>query len=344
MTNTVMKNSLRVALAALCALTANAAFAWGASGHKAVGAIADQLIAGTPAAAHVKALLLPGETLESVSVWADNVKGSYNGSVVTQEMRDYAAANPQHAEYHYTDVPFQNRDYYEGEVGTTEHDVVHTLTQAIAVLQGNNDEKSNPHHFTPRQALLLLVHLSGDITQPLHVGSAYLDRNGKFAVPSNDGQIKASEFVDLHGGNSLLVEDKQPPASVTQPEQRGPRPLHSYWDSTVVDYAMKRVGAKTPAEFAQIAIAGKPSVARDHGAVGSWPLQWANDTLAVSKLAFAAVVPGAPQTTLGRNGLAHTSWLVSLPDDYAVPSSALASAQLVKGGYRLAALLEQIWK
>lgn len=51
------------------------AFAWGSDGHKTIGAIADQLLQGTPTEAKVKALLKPGETLSSASVWADCAKG-----------------------------------------------------------------------------------------------------------------------------------------------------------------------------------------------------------------------------------------------------------------------------
>jgi hypothetical protein len=146
-----------------------------------VGAIADNLIKGTDAEKHVKELLQPGETLESVANWPDCVKGNYCGPQ-TQEMMDYVAANPQHSEYHYTDVPFQLDHYHDGAVGTADDDIVQTLKQAIAVLQGKDDAKSNPHHFTKRQALILLTHMTGDIHQPLHVGAAYVGKDGKFVA------------------------------------------------------------------------------------------------------------------------------------------------------------------
>ena len=43
--------------------------AWGQIGHETVGAIADQLLAGTRAEQELQKLLLSGETLMSVSVW-----------------------------------------------------------------------------------------------------------------------------------------------------------------------------------------------------------------------------------------------------------------------------------
>src|SRR3954468_16105137 len=107
----------------VCALALSGAFvslnahAWGNDGHRAVGAIADQLIKGSNAEKKVQALLLPGESLEKVASWADCVKGTYCGPQ-TEEMVAYTTANPQHSEYHYTDVPFQLSHYEDKAVGT----------------------------------------------------------------------------------------------------------------------------------------------------------------------------------------------------------------------------------
>ena len=59
----------RVALAAAATLLAAPAWAWGPHGHQTVGGIADQLIAGTPTAKKVRAIL--GSNLQTASVWAD---------------------------------------------------------------------------------------------------------------------------------------------------------------------------------------------------------------------------------------------------------------------------------
>lgn len=192
----------------LCGTLATAnVMALGDDGHKTVGAIADRLIMGTNAAAHVNALLLPGESLLSVSIWADCVKGSYCGPQ-TLEMTEYAAQNPAHFSYHYTNIPVQNTAYAFDAVGTTEHDIVHTLQQCIAVLQGTATDINNPQHFTPRQALLLIAHLVGDIHQPLHVGAAYINQDMQFVTPTSKQQVDGINIFDLQGGNNLLLEDK----------------------------------------------------------------------------------------------------------------------------------------
>ena len=365
---TRMKKSFRMlalALALGSAFTATDVLAWGSDGHRVVGAIADQLLAGSQAQKQVAALLLPGESLEKIANWADCVKGSYCGAQ-TPEMLAYVAANPKHGQYHYTDIPFQNAHYRDGAVGSAHDDIVQTLKQAIAVLAGKGDDMSNPHHFTPRQALLLLTHLAGDIHQPLHVGAAYVGKNGKFVVPETAARIDGLNIFDARGGNNFLLDDDKlaassamlipPPPPPPPPSREGGdvkpatttpksanKPFHLYWDMTAVDYAMRRIGARTPEQFAQKVIGGKPLVAANTGDPVSWPYQWADDALLVSKLAHADVTPGRISEQTGRNGDKYMVWALEVPQNYPVPSSALAKEQLIKGGYHLAALLQAIW-
>ena len=70
---------LSCALALAGAFMTGNALAWGNDGHRAVGAIADQLLKGSAAQAKIAALLLPGETLELIANWPDCVKGTYCG-------------------------------------------------------------------------------------------------------------------------------------------------------------------------------------------------------------------------------------------------------------------------
>lgn len=339
-------------------MTGNA-LAWGNDGHRAVGAIADQLLKGSAAQAKIAALLLPGETLESIANWPDCVKGSYCGPQ-SPEMLAYVAANPKHSEYHYTDIPFQNAHYHDGATGSADDDIVQTLKQAISVLQGKVDAASNPHQFTPRQALILLTHMVGDIHQPLHVGAAYVAKDGRFVVPETQAQIDGMAIFDARGGNNLLLDDGQItalsdaviPAALPKEDAavkpaaypKSPtKPLHSYWDSTVVDYAMRRLSTRTPRQFAQTVIASKPEVPGNSGEPATWPYQWADASLAASKIAYAGVVAGPATQQTSRKGEPYYVWSLSVPSDYPVPSSALAKTQLINGGYHLAAVLQAIW-
>lgn len=346
---------LACVLALASAFVSFDAAAWGGDGHRAVGAIADRLLKGTNAEKQIAALLLPGETLQSIANWPDCVKGTYCGPQ-SPEMVEYTNANPKHSEYHYTDVPFQLEHYHDHGVGTSEHDIVQTLKQAIAVLQGKTDPALNPHKFTKRQALILLTHMVGDIHQPLHVGAAFVSKDGKFVVPKTHAEVDEAAIFDSRGGNNLLLDDERltrlsdaviPPGEPKPIREGVPKaltkPFHSYWDSTTVDYAFRRIRTKTPDQFADAAIAGKPAIQANTGDLATWPYQWADDSLVASKIAYGDVVPGklVPQT--GKKGDVYYTFTLEVPDNYPVPSSQVAKEQLIKGGYKLAEVLKAIY-
>jgi hypothetical protein len=345
---------IALALALAGAFASFNAQAWGYEGHRAVAAIAERLLKGTNAEKQIAALLKPGESLESISVWADCVKGSTCGPQ-TPEMQEYVAANARHGEYHYTDVPYQMEHYRDGAMGTSDVDIVVTLRQAIAVLQGKTDPASNPHGFTRRQALLVITHLVGDIHQPLHVGASYVDKSGKFVVPGSHAEVDNVNIFDPRGGNNLMIDDEKMSSTSASliPGEAKPlppgvtrsatRPLHSYWDSTVVDYAMRRSSTKTPEQFAQKMVESHPDIARSAGEPGTWPTQWADDSLAAARVAFTGVTAGKMSQQTSRKGEVYYTFAMDTPPNYPVPSSDLARTQLVKGGYRLAALLQAIW-
>ena len=128
--------------------------AYGPAGHQTVGAVADRLIAGTPAAARVQALL-GGDSLE------DAAAGVKEGAA---------------PRYHYTEIPINERGYRDGLKGTRPDDVVRMIRRCITVLQGGNDPQ-----FGQREALRMLAHLIGDLHQPLNVGSAFLSESSQLS-------------------------------------------------------------------------------------------------------------------------------------------------------------------
>jgi hypothetical protein len=335
-----MKKLLSMLVLMCAALDAGA---WGGDGHRIVGAMADRLIENSNAQRHV-ADLLAGESLEAVSMWPDCAKGDYCGPK-TPDMLAYIRANPQHGEYHYADIPFQNAHYRDGAVGSARNDIVQTLKQAIAVLQGKGDRVSNPHRFTPRQALILIVHLTADIDQPLHVGVAYVEKGGvgkdaAFAAPQDKRQIDGAHFFNTRGGNDLLIDDGGTDGGTAK---TGPRSFHAYWDVKTVEHVMRAGGAVTPQQFASAVLAEKPEIAANTGDPISWPYQWADDALHASKLAHAGLAPGRMSEQINRKGERRAVWALALPPDYAQSSAALAKTQLTKSGHHLAALLQAIW-
>jgi hypothetical protein len=323
--NGVLSAALAV-FVAMSLLTSTLVNAWGTPGHETVGAIADQLISGRRAEVHVHKLLKPGETLQNVANWADCAKG-YCGEL-TDELREFVRRNPRHAHYHYTDVPFQAVAYEEGGVGTSDDDVVHILKQCIVVLKGATDRGANPHGFSQREALLLLVHLMGDLHQPLHVGPAYLSDKDAFVVPTSAAAVDSVLIFKTDGDNDLILDSQ---------------PLHGYWDSRAVEEAMRREKVRTPAEFAAVLMHASADMPIVTGDVAKWPAKWATESLEAAKHAHAGLSIEKRAEAQSRSGAVHFVWKVSAPSDYAETASAIAATELTRAGYRLAAVLEAVW-
>jgi hypothetical protein len=252
----------RQALLAVIFITvfAIAAQAYGPLGHEIVGAIADERLANTPAAAKVRALL-GGLTLEKASVIPDEIKRwdkkgvddprSFRYSAhrkIDKQLRDFWRANPpgpdinpgapSHHWFHYTDVPVvPPQEYRDGSAGRSRWDIVHMIPHCIQVLQGRVPEQ-NERKITKPVAVILLAHYVADIHQPLHVGAAYFDQQGRPADPDKDKSALGDE-----GGNTFTLELSDEP-----PRHRGIRKkkFHAFWDYDVVNALFPAVPSRLP--------------------------------------------------------------------------------------------------
>jgi hypothetical protein len=201
--------SLLLAFSAILSSTI-AAQAYSPLGHEIVGAIADERLASTPLAAKI-AVMLDGFSLEKAAVIADEIKGwdkkgvddprSFHYSAhrkIDRQLRDFWRANqptydlnstaPSHHWFHYTDVPVvPPQKYRDGTAGRSKWDIVHMIPYCIQILQGRLPEQ-NERKITKPVALILLAHYVADIHQPLHVGAAYFDTNGRIADPDKDSR------------------------------------------------------------------------------------------------------------------------------------------------------------
>ncbi|HEY8880939.1 MAG TPA: S1/P1 nuclease [Roseateles sp.] len=326
-----------------------AAQAWGPDGHQTVATIAAGLIQGTPAEAHVKALLkdIP---LPLAAVWADCVKGvspskhySYPspgkypacGPLETPariaEMADYVKRNDRqctlgldedscHGQTHYADLPLQRSRYLPGFTGTRPDDVVGALRQAILVLQGK-PTTGQPHFKSPREALLVLVHLLGDIHQPLHVAAPYLDAQGRRIDPDKTGGVDPASFTV--GGNSLYIV-AAPAAPVGA--GFGPVKLHAVWDSVPDKFNPERVNAAWLAEARK--------VRSNQGDPADWPARWATQSLEQARAAYDGLKFSPRQ---------GSHWTVSLPSGYSAKADAIKRQQLTQAGARLAFVLKSVF-
>jgi hypothetical protein len=324
------KRLVMLLLGLLLAAQSSLAMAFGADGHRTVAAIAEKLMAGTPADAKVRALLETGETLEEAAVWADCAKGfSYCGKPPTAEMDAFVAHNHQHHQYHYADIPIQVTHYAPGKIGTTDHDVVQIIIEATAALRGETSASANPHAFTRRQALLLLMHMVGDVHQPLHVGSVYLTPAGVAKLPTA-ASLASGAVLPTEGENQLFIDG-------------GPHEVHGYWDSDVVKVLMKQKKAGTPQALAQALLAANSTPVTLSANPANDVTAWADESLKASRTAFKGLKVAAHRTDIPdpmHADKALSGWTVTLPATYEATASSIAAQRLTLAGKRLAAILE----
>ncbi|MBX9746810.1 MAG: S1/P1 nuclease [Hyphomonadaceae bacterium] len=174
---------IRTVLAALtlCVTAPSAAFAWGQTGHRATGVIAEKYLS-RHAAREVKAIL-GNEALAEASTWPDFMRAS-------QDPFWQREAGP----WHYVTIP-KGKTY--AEVGAPpEGDAVTALARFRKTLRdpkATREEKA--------LALRFAVHIIGDLQQPLHAGNGE-DRGGNdfkvtwYGEPSNLHSVWDSGMID----------------------------------------------------------------------------------------------------------------------------------------------------
>ncbi len=128
---------------------------WWAEGHHIVAAIATQRL-NPQAQAAVAAILPPGETLESVSVWADEIR------------KDRRDTGP----WHYIDIPTDAPRGDWAPYCPAEGCVMRILPQLIATLRDTTAPREKRD-----EALRFVVHFIADMHQPLHAGERH-DKGG----------------------------------------------------------------------------------------------------------------------------------------------------------------------
>jgi len=264
------------------------ASAWGPQGHRTVGAIADRLL--TPAARAEVATLLAADldkfdnpsgrsTLESVAVWADEIRGT-------------PADRPR---WHYDDVPVCGsapRDSYcaGGECNSAQLErLTLVLADRHAELRARNE------------ALKWIVHLVGDIHQPLH------------AADNGD-----------QGGNRVRV-------ALEGVHTRGRLTLHGAWDSELVTLALEtRSRQQPPRDIDALAReAGKLTAEAGQGT----PSEWASQSNHLAR----NVAYQYPGFACG----SAPAGVVVLDRDYQREAEAIVRERLLLAGGRLANLLNE---
>lgn len=154
------------------------AAAWGPTGHRAVGRIAEHHL--TPEAQQGVAAILGPLSLAQVSTWPDDIRSDPS----------WKQATPWHF------LSIDDNETLETTARAADGDILASIQRFEKVLRDPQAERP-----AKAEALKFLVHLVGDIHQPLHVGRR-ADRGGNeiivlwFSQPSNLHSVWDSGMID----------------------------------------------------------------------------------------------------------------------------------------------------
>jgi hypothetical protein len=180
-----MSRRYRLAVAAVAAVSAlglaGPAYGWGRTGHRVIAAIADQNVSGLTRARIRE--ILGTESLDEAATWPDEMRSD-------PDPFWQKTASP----WHY--VTIAGKEY---DVPPPEGDALTALRHFTAVLRDPSASLRD------RQlALRFVVHLVGDLHQPLHVGKG-TDKGGNDVKVTFDGRP-----TNLHAvWDSGLVDEEQ---------------------------------------------------------------------------------------------------------------------------------------
>lgn len=238
------------------------ALGWGQTGHRVVGEIAEQHLSRKARKAVQR--ILGNESMAMVANWMDDIKSDRSYDY----MRDW----------HWVTIP--DGSNYAGAEKNPKGDVIEAIERMVAALKSDTLSREQQVF-----CLKVLIHLVGDLHQPLHVGN---------------GEDK--------GGNSFQV----------QWFKKGTN-LHHVWDESLVD-GMLLSYTELAHNLDRATDAQRAQWTRGTAA------DWAQENVAYR----AQIYPKEPG--------------VNLAYEYRYEQWPLVQEQLLKGGIRLAGLLNSIFK
>ncbi len=191
-------------------------FGWGATGHRVTGLIAEKHL--SKKARKEIERILAGQSLAMATTWMDDIR--------SDSSYDYTS------DWHWVTIP-EGKTYQETEKNPN-GDLLQTIERLIAALKSkklNAKEES--------ESLKMLIHLIGDVHQPLHVGFGN-DRGGNdikvtwFRTDSHLHRVWDSDMID-----DSKLSYTELAESLEKPDETK---LALWQKSNVIDWANESMG------------------------------------------------------------------------------------------------------
>lgn len=346
---------------------------WSIRRHELIAGAAEQFV-GDTAWQQINRILeeanMAGLGLSDLAGWADTVKrrlANQNDDDATKEFLA-VARNRTNDTWHYVNLPLDAEEYSRERYPTLtrDDDVVQMIRECVLVLKGELGEDERT--FGEVNALRLLVHLVGDVHQPVHVGCCFIDETGEEPRLVRDPDDVAAHLntykTDKGGGRVFL------------PVGNNGTNIHSYWDSRLggnnIDLSdpveadaaagddagadpelQQRTILKLRAMIAQDEDAGAPGPGgesegeADESNPEDWAVEWANESLVAARDAYASDVPNPGEYVFFEisrkrpDGDFDVAW--QNRDLYDSRCKPIVIDRMKKAAVNLAALLNAIW-
>jgi hypothetical protein len=303
-------------------------YAFGDQAHKAIWASAQAQLSSK--AKKQVSQILNQDKLAMTATWLDEARNSlqhHKGKLVGDpETDDFNAKFPDHPNWHFVNLPLDATSY-DIDGFTSQNDVVQRIEFCIRVLEGHNSSLSK------RIALRALVHLTGDIHQPMHCVAGYYDTSDLDHPQLITGVVQAKQFklFNDRGANQLHFGSGQFDK------------LHTFWDGELPkEITGGSASYKELAEILNDRIQSDGCIA-DPGDFHKWPEQWAAESVAQAKLAYADLKFNKCKLGSSSPDTKIQSIDITMPDNYAETFATVAEIQMSKAACRLAAVLNKIF-
>ena len=240
----VMRRFTTIVLCCVLLYTTARLNAWGGEGHQVVALIAEERLT-VDAKSGIHELLGADVDISDAEIasWADQIKWKRRRT----------------SPWHYVNIPHDAAGYDPERDGKDGNNIIERIVSFEELLA----DRSKPKE-ARAEALKFLVHLVGDVHQPLHC----VERNGD------------------KGGNTCMV---------WMPESKGkPTNLHTVWDTTLL---RSFVGRTRIAEYS-LALSLQVSEAQTKDWSSGDATAWANESKGVAEKSVYAGVPEGKATRL----------------------------------------------
>jgi hypothetical protein len=302
--------------------------AFGGEGHRAIAKAAEASL-NPNARAGVKAVL--GSTdLASIATWPDDLKQAARGKgplVNDPEAIKFNHDFPKNGSWHFVNLPLGMQTYADNGPFSDANDVVHAINGCIRILEG----KKTPN-FSKLQALRFLVHLVGDIHQPLHVGTGYyqFDANDHAnLIKDPDAALGKTDDV---GGNDLFFSSKDE--------------LHAFWDTGLVERLagtdFQQLAAFLTGKMNATWMGSHPGDWSTQGDYHMWAEKWATDSVQAANEVYAGVTFGTATFDTHHRLQRIEIKFVPNPQSYVSAHIDRETVQMVEASTHLAQVLNKI--